>query len=197
MIISLIIIEMKTYTKQFIIIILLISSHITQAQPVNIGFKVEPSFIFTEGIGGNNTDGTFWSGYLLLGYTLNDKLQIEFQPGFIFGLEKYNSSNIGMVGKYSITEKSYLTAGVWLNKQRNENTHLYRSYDFDMILGSIGYGLLFEKIMFIQLSYQFPIGNNEIGHTIIQDSYDPRNNSIVKKRINGIFKFGIGFSFDL
>lgn len=181
-----------------LILLFLLINNISLAQSVNTGFKVEPSTIFTDGLGGKKTDQTIFSGYFLLGYKFNERMQIEFQPGFVFFGDKYNSSNIGFVGKYYISENtSYLTAGVWMNSQRNSDTHLYRGYDFTMVLGSIGYGIYLGRAMFFQLSYQFPIGNNNIGYKIIQNAFDPRLNTFVKEEMIGILKFGLGLSFDL
>lgn len=184
--------------QQTVILFLLLITNIGLAQSINIGFKIEPSVILTDGLGGKATDETIYSGHFLLGYKFNEKIQIEFQPGFVFFLDKYNSSNIGLVGKYYLWgNDSYLLAGLWMNHQRNSNTHLYRGYDFTTVLGSMGYGIFLGKIVFCQLSYQFPIGNNDIGYTIMQNAFDPRLNTFVKEEMIGILKFGLGLSFDL
>ncbi|NMB82449.1 MAG: hypothetical protein GYA14_11590 [Ignavibacteria bacterium] len=76
------------------------------------------------------------------------------------------------------------------------NSHSYRSYEKEIYFGFIGVGKEIITNFEVQLNYQFPIGNSFIGHAEFF-GLNPENKSILRHKLIGLLKFGIGVSLDL
>ncbi len=137
------------------------------------------------------------SFYFLLGVQVTQKFKVELQPGIIYSEDRrYNAiPEIGVLGKYFLrTGKEYLLLGLISHSNWNGSSNSIQAAGKNLFLGSIGVGTKTSKITLLELSYQFPIGNNEY---CLQREYTNGIQRFTSVDLVGLLKLGFGISFDL
>lgn len=186
--------------KKYFIVICLLGSIISKAQPFSLGLKIEPFILFTELDNVNNQNIYSTSFYLQSGFKLSNSAQLEVHYGILLSEGyKFNGFQTCLMGKYFIRDgMEYIIGGYILHKNGGDNGAYYKTEDKYLSLGSLGIGTYLSKTsLYVQISYQFPINKSDFGYKIIIDATDPQKNSYLKNKLVGLIKLGIGYSFDL
>lgn len=191
---------MKNYGMRFIIIFLFCSGIFGAVLPqsLNIGFKYEP-FLYVYSIDDEiKTELSYLGGNIFFEYQLTNRLRAELYTGFNFVDDRYRGIDLGVrIKSFPFDYPFYFSGGLGITFLRNAaSSHSYRSYEKEIYFGFIGIGKEIINNFEVQLNYQFPIGNRYIGHAEFL-GLNPENKSILRHKLIGLLKFGIGVSLDL
>lgn len=191
---------MKNYVIRFVIIFLFCSGILSAVLPqcLNIGFKYEP-FLYVYSIDDKiKTELSYLGGNIFFEYQITNQLRTEFHTGFNYVDDRYRGIDMGVrIKSFPFDYPLYFSGGLGITFLRNAaNSHSYRSYEKNIYFGFIGIGKEIINDFEVQFNYQFPIGNSYIGHAEFL-GLDPENKSVLRHKLIGLLKFGIGISLDL
>ena len=188
----------KKQLNIFVLIITIIFLTKSNAQTFSVGFKAEPFYLISS-ISSNNESHFYpTSFYFLFGANITPNLKLELQPGIIYSESKrFNAfPEVGFFGKYFLNGcKEYVLGGILIHNNWGESSNSVSVKGKKIILGAIGIGICPNKNSLLELSYQFPIGNNQY-NTQDELIYTGRTTHSSMDLI-GLIKLGFGVSFDL
>jgi len=189
----------KRFIQIVLVYLLFVSlSDILFAQGFSTSIKYEP-FLFIYKVEKNIENEFSFSGIdVSLDYKINNRLQTEFQTGFNYVDNRYRGIDAGFRIKSFLFESPiYFSGGLGISFLRNAAmSHSFRSYEKQIYFGSIGIGVNSTSNIVIQFTYRFPIGNNEIGHAEYS-ILNPENKRIIKYKMVGMLKIGLGYAISL
>jgi hypothetical protein len=191
---------MKKRFIQFVLVYLLGVSvlDILFAQSFSTSIKYEP-FLFIYKVDADiENEFSFFGIDVTLGYKINNRLQAEFQTGFNYVDSRYRGIDAGLrVRSFLFEAPIFFSGGFGITFLRNvAMSHSFRSYEKQIYFGSIGIGVNSTSNIVLQLTYRFPIGNNEIGHAEYS-ILNPENKRIIKYKMVGTIKIGLGYAISL
>ncbi|MBS3945751.1 MAG: hypothetical protein KGZ42_09660 [Melioribacter sp.] len=136
------------------------------------------------------------SFYLFGGMEINKNIKLDLQYGILLSEgNRYNGFETGLIFKYFLREnKEFVSCGVLTHKNSGTNSFHHISKSNYLLVGTIGLGTYLTDILFIQLSYQIPIGENQYADFRYWDV----EKGMLKEPILliNLIKFSIGISFD-
>ncbi len=165
------------------------------AQGVNLGFRIEPTFFFTEEYKGKQT--TF-SPYSLSFVALIDPFEdfrLEMRTGFFLGGEEFTGYDVGGFLRYELFKSNFYSSIGLLNNANSESGGNNRgTYAKNILFYGIGLGLQHDNLFGIDIMY-FWTNDNVYGYSIISDYIS--SSQKVDKTINGMIRIGFNFAFNI
>jgi hypothetical protein len=165
---------------------------------LNAGFKYEP-FLYIYNIDGNlKTELAHFGVNVFLGYQFNNQLQAELHTGFNYVDDRYRGVDTGVRIRSSLLDwPLYFSGGLGITFLRNAaNSHSFHSYEKNIFFGSLGIGTEIINNFELQLNYQFPIGNSQVGHSEFS-TINPEDKLILRHKLIGMLKLGVGIAINL
>lgn len=180
------------------VIIVLISYQSFYSQSVSVGFKADPYVLITERFNEIKSFPYVTSFYVLGGIKASSILHFDIEYG-LQASEDYgfNGFEVSLIGKYLLREnKEYILIGYTHHKNGGGNSSGHRTVDKYLSLASLGVGTYISNTFFVQVVYQFPLGDNVYAKFRTWDFIKGIYNE-EPLRVIGLVKFGFGVSFDL
>lgn len=180
--------------KQLAISIVLFTTTIF-AQGVNLGFRIEPTFFFTEEYKGKQS--TF-SPYSLSFVALIDPFEdfrLEMRTGFFLGGEEFTGYDVGGFLRYELFKSNFYSSIGLLNHANGESGgHRRGSYAKNILFKGIGLGFQKDELFGFDIMYLWT-NDNVYGYSIISDYIS--SSQKVDKTINGMIRIGFNFAFNI
>lgn len=182
-------------SRAILVLFFLSINNVCNAQSLNLGIKYEPFYLQSEVNAKNESTFYYTSFYMFCGIKILSDLEFKIEPGFIISEERYNGFETKFQSKYFFkNNEHYISLGLTLHSNRGGSSHSHRIDSKLMTLLDLTVGTHLSKVLFTEISYQFPVNKSEYGRTLVWNNSGYTYNPI---KLIGLFKLGLGLSFDL
>lgn len=165
---------------------------IAKAQPIKVGFRVEPALLFIEDKKETSISFSPYSLYLITSFEPVDWLALEARPGLFLADSEYSGFEIGAFVKATILPtKFYIVAGLNNHSNGSSGHNSGGSYAKQMLYKGIGIGYQKDSKLSFDLMYYWT-SNKDFAYT-----FDAVNSLRYNKQMNGILKLGFSLAWDI
>lgn len=182
--------------KKYLILLLILSSSISEAQLLKLGFRIEPVLLLTEKSNINSYSFSPYGLYASILFEPIDNVGLEIRPGFMIAEEYYGGFEIGYNIRWVIpSTKFYLVGGINSHSNTFTNSHNGGSgYTKRILFKSFGLGYQKDSKLGFDLMYYWT-NDREYAYSNYIDSSGNFNSAA--KYVNGVIKIGFSLAWDI
>jgi hypothetical protein len=159
-----------------------------KSQSLKLGFRVEPTILFTESNNSRYTHFSMYSFYLTTLLEPVGNFGFELRPGLIYGSPDYKGYDVGAYVKYNFVSNFYLLAG--LNNHYNAGGGYVKNY----IYKCIGLGYQRNSKLSFDIGYYWT-GDKVLADLRMVNYLGP--STYTDEKMNGILKLGFSLAWEI
>ena len=183
--------------KKYVLLLILLSSYtVTDAQLLKVGFRLEPTLFFNEKFNSSSLGFSPYGFYSSIIVNPIENLSLEFRPGYLVGIELYGGLELGGYAQWKILSSNFYLAGGFYSHS-NHFTSYHNGgvgYENRMNFLSLGMGYQRTETNGIDIMYSW---TNEKEYAPSSRTNSKGEKIYTNRKMNGILKIGISFAWDI